>query len=218
MIMASRPWTGRAIPSPKRTRDRRGRRRGWLFPVARWTLSSFTLLAIMVGLAELVRAADTVQEPAGYRLDDYRAPTPGTLAGAVVLDASTLHHLMLTKPLVVIDVLPQPPRPANLPSTTLWHPPTRLDIPGSIWLANTGYGRLSPEIESYFRKALTSLTLGDPARPLAFYCEAQCWMSWNAAKRALSYGYKRVYWFPGGVQAWQGTGYPTLPNMPLSLK
>jgi PQQ-dependent catabolism-associated CXXCW motif protein len=184
----------------------------------RWALLQFLLSLFVICKVEYGRAADTVAEPAGYRLDDYRAPTPATLKGAVVIDASTLRHLMLTKPLVVIDVLPQPPRPANLPSTTLWHPPTRLDIPGSFWLANTGYGQLSPEMDNYFRKTLAGLTLGDPARPLAFYCEARCWMSWNAAKRALSYGYKHVYWFPGGMQGWQGTGYPTLSNIPLPLK
>ncbi|HWT97581.1 MAG TPA: PQQ-dependent catabolism-associated CXXCW motif protein [Terriglobales bacterium] len=184
----------------------------------RWAPLQFLLATIAIGAAEYGWAADTVPEPAGYRLDDYRGPTPASLKGASVLDASTLYHLMLTKPLVVIDVLPQPPRPANLPSTTLWHPPTRLDIPGSIWLANTGYGQLSPEMDSYFRKALAGLTLGDMTHPLAFYCEAQCWMSWNAAKRAFGYGYKHVYWFPGGVQAWHSTGYPMLPNLPLPPK
>jgi len=176
------------------------------------------LLTLMMGPALPGLAADSVAEPAGYRLDDYRGPTPATLKGATVLDAAGLHRLMLTKAIVVIDVLPQPPRPANLPATTLWHPPTRLDIPGGVWLANTGYGQLSPEMETYFRNALASLALGDMARPLAFYCEAQCWMSWNAAKRALSYGYRHVYWFPGGMQAWHEAGYPSLPNMPVPLK
>ena len=125
---------------------------------------------------------------------------------------------MLSQGIVVIDVLPQPPRPDKLPPTTLWHPPARHDIPGSIWLANTGYGALNPEVEVYFRNALERLTLGDKARALAFYCEAECWMSWNAAKRAVSYGYAHVYWFPGGMQEWNKSGYPTLPNMPIPLK
>jgi len=186
--------------------------------VKRWVPLQFMFLALMAGSAMPGRAADTVPEPAGYRLDDYRNPVPATLKGAIVLDAPGLHHLMLTKPLVVIDVLPQPPRPANLPATTLWHPPTRLDIPGSVWLANTGYGQLSPEMETYLRNALAGLSLGDMAHPLAFYCEAQCWMSWNVAKRAVAYGYKHVYWFPGGMQAWRAAGYPVLPNLPSPLK
>src|SRR5258708_4828866 len=31
-----------------------------------------------------------------------------------------------------IDVLPRPPRPANLPAGTIWHEKPRNDIPGSV--------------------------------------------------------------------------------------
>ncbi|HVJ40258.1 MAG TPA: PQQ-dependent catabolism-associated CXXCW motif protein [Dongiaceae bacterium] len=181
---------------------------------SRWLL----LFGLMAAPASGAVAADAVTEPPDYRVSDYRSPTPATLKGASTIDAGTLHHLMQTKPVVVIDVLPQPPRPANLPATTLWRPPTRIDIPGSIWLANTGYGQLAPEVESYFRTALERLTLGDKGRALAFYCEAECWMSWNAAKRAVSYGYRHVYWFGGGMRDWEAAGYPTLPNSPVPLK
>jgi PQQ-dependent catabolism-associated CXXCW motif protein len=166
----------------------------------------------------IAQAADDVPEPPDYRLDNYRSPTPATLQGATPIDAATLHALMTERPVIVIDVLPQPPRPENLPGTTYWRQPTRLDIPGSLWLANTGYGRLTPEMDSYFRQTLESLTLKDKSRALAFYCEAGCWMSWNAAKRALSYGYSHVYWFSGGMQAWDAAGYPVLSNLPLPLK
>jgi rhodanese-related sulfurtransferase len=32
-------------------------------------------------------------------------------------------------------------------------------------------------------------------------------MSWNAAKRALEWGYKSVIWFSEGTDAWQEAGY-----------
>ena len=35
------------------------------------------------------------------------------------------------------------------------------------------------------------------------YCQADCWMSWNAAKRALSYGYTNVAWYPDGTEGWE---------------
>ena len=62
---------------------------------------------------------------------------------------------------------------------------------------------------AYFHDALAALTLGDPARPLVFYCEANCWMSWNAARRAVAEGYTAVYWFPGGMQDWTTGNRPT---------
>jgi rhodanese-related sulfurtransferase len=33
-------------------------------------------------------------------------------------------------------------------------------------------------------------------------------MSWNAAKRALEYGYTNVMWFRDGTDGWQELGYP----------
>jgi len=32
------------------------------------------------------------------------------------------------------------------------------------------------------------------------YCHRNCWLSWNAAKRAISYGYRNVFWFPDGME------------------
>jgi PQQ-dependent catabolism-associated CXXCW motif protein len=159
-----------------------------------------------------------VPEPSDYRQDEYRADVPATLKGATVVDARQVHAMMAGEAVVVIDVLPQPPRPAALPATTLWHPPARHDIPGSIWLANVGFGGLSAEMDRYFRTALEAVSLGRKDRKLVFYCEAKCWMSWNAAKRALEYGYTSVYWFPGGMQDWTAAGYPTLLNAPIPVK
>jgi hypothetical protein len=36
------------------------------------------------------------------------------------------------------------------------------------------------------------VTGGNEGKSVAFYCKADCWMSWNAAKRAISYGYRDV--------------------------
>ena len=182
------------------------------------TLIALTFLALSSVAARSDSGTAPVPEPDGYRQDNYRSPVPASLAGATVVTADQLHRLMETRPIIVIDVLPQPPRPDKLPTETLWRPPARHNIPGSIWLANTGYGALSLDTENYFRRALERLTLGDKAHMLAFYCEASCWMSWNAAKRALSYGYRHVYWFPGGVHDWTKAGYPTLSAQPVPMR
>ena len=44
---------------------------------------------------------------------------------------------------------------ANLPVGTVWRDRQRLDIPGSIWLPDTGYGELAPVTEQYFRTGLS---------------------------------------------------------------
>ena len=86
--------------------------------------------------------------------------------------------------------------------------PPRENIPGSVWLPNVGYGELSAEFADYFRTELERLTGGDKSKPLVFYCDANCWMSWNAAKRAMTYGYSAVQWYPDGTDGWKEADLP----------
>jgi rhodanese-related sulfurtransferase len=41
-------------------------------------------------------------------------------------------------------------------------------------------------------------------------------MSWNAAKRAASLRYTRVYWYPDGTNGWEGTKLPTADAEPVA--
>lgn len=81
-----------------------------------------------------------------------------------------------------------------------------MTIEDAVWLPNVGYGVLSPEHDAYFRRNLSALTNGSKAKPLVFFCLRNCWMSWNAAKRALSYGYSNVAWYRDGTDGWQEAG------------
>jgi quinoprotein dehydrogenase-associated probable ABC transporter substrate-binding protein/PQQ-dependent catabolism-associated CXXCW motif protein len=146
----------------------------------------------------------TVEEPAGYRTDRYRAPVPATLAGATVLDAGSLKALIEAERPVVVDVMPKTRKPEGRDASQLWIEPKREGVPGAVWLPNVGYGELASDFRAYFETELAGLTGGDKAKPVVFYCDANCWMSWNAAKRAREeFGYTRVYWFPEGVQGWK---------------
>ena len=164
--------------------------------------------AARLALLWVALAAAAPPEPGGYRNDAYRAPTPATLKGARVLNAAEAHALWTSKSAAFIDVLPQPPRPKNLPKGVLWRDKPRDDIPGSLWLPDTGYGELAPSTLAYFAAGLKKASGGDINRPLVFYCQRECWMSWNAARRALTLGYKSVDWFPDGADGWRDAGYP----------
>ena len=108
---------------------------------------------------------------------------------------------------VFIDVLPRAPKPPNLPAGTVWRDKPRFNIPGSVWLPDTGYGKLAEATEDYLRRGLERASGGNKAALLVIYCQEDCWMSWNAAKRAmLELGYAKVYWFPEGVQGWKTAG------------
>jgi rhodanese-related sulfurtransferase len=39
-------------------------------------------------------------------------------------------------------------------------------------------------------------------------------MSWNAAKRVLSYGYSNVAWYPDGTDGWERAGLPLVEAQP----
>jgi PQQ-dependent catabolism-associated CXXCW motif protein len=148
------------------------------------------------------------KEPAGYRMDDYGAIVPATLKGASVLNTAKAYELWSQKTAVFVDVLPRPPKPAGLPKEAVWRDAPRQDIPGSIWLPDTGYGELAAPTQLYLEHGLSRSTRGDKSKALVFYCRKNCWMSWNAAKRALSIGYTSVSWYPDGADGWGAAGKP----------
>jgi PQQ-dependent catabolism-associated CXXCW motif protein len=164
--------------------------------------------ALLLTLLMPGAAAASPHEPSGYRMEQYRAPTPATLAGALVLDTPAAEQLWREGGAVFVDVLPRDARPANLPAGTVWRDRRREAIPGGAWLPNVGYGALSEEMNRYFQRSLLELTAGERTRPLVFYCQVDCWMSWNAAKRALTLGYTRVAWYPEGTDGWAAAGLP----------
>jgi PQQ-dependent catabolism-associated CXXCW motif protein len=158
--------------------------------------------------ASSVAAPAGPAEPEGYRMDAYRAATPATLAGATTVSTVEVRDLQRSGDVLFVDVLPRPPKPANLPEDIVWRTPKRFNIPGSVWLANVGYGALNPRMDAYFRSNLERLTGGNFGHPILFYCLADCWMSWNAAKRALAYGYTRIFWYPDGTNGWAADSLP----------
>ncbi|HEY9212554.1 MAG TPA: PQQ-dependent catabolism-associated CXXCW motif protein [Ancylobacter sp.] len=154
------------------------------------------------------QAAAPVPEPDGYRMDVYRAPTPATLRGARVLDTPAAEILWRDKSTTFIDVMPRDVKPANLPAGTIWRDKKREHLPGSVWLPNVGYGILNAEVDGYFRRGLEEASGARRDTPLVFYCQTDCWMSWNAAKRAMEYGYTSVSWYPAGSDDWAKAGLP----------
>ncbi|MCG5237714.1 PQQ-dependent catabolism-associated CXXCW motif protein [Xanthobacter oligotrophicus] len=179
---------------------------------ARAAFAALCLAACLSG--SIAAAEDAPPEPGGYRLEAYRAPTPATLAGAKVLDTDAAAEIWRAGTAAFIDVLPRPPRPAGLPEGTVWRDAPHDSIPGAIWLPNVGFGALNADTEAYFRAGLEAASRGDVNAPLVIFCQRQCWMSWNAAKRVLEHGYRNVAWFPDGTDGWAQAGLPLTPATP----
>ncbi|WP_150524099.1 PQQ-dependent catabolism-associated CXXCW motif protein [Roseibium sediminis] len=149
-----------------------------------------------------------VPEPDGYREDPYRGEVPQTLKGGTVVSSEEANALWSEGKTAFIDVLPRPPKPKNLPKGTIWREKPRHSIPGSLWLPNVGYGQIAEITAGYFKDGLKKATGDDKEHPVLFFCLEECWMSWNAAKRALEYGYTTVYWYPEGTDGWTFYDYP----------
>jgi PQQ-dependent catabolism-associated CXXCW motif protein len=169
---------------------------------------------LLAAFAAAAHAQVLVPEPDEYRTEDYRTLVPATLAGARVLSTAEAEAIWRAKSGVFIDVLPRTPKPPNLPAGTVWREKSRRNIPGTIWLPDTGYGKLAPATEDYLRRGLAHASGGDNTKLLVIYCQADCWMSWNAAKRVLSYGYANVAWYPDGTEGWERADLPLADSQP----
>lgn len=170
------------------------------------TLAALIVAALIAFLSVAALAqAQTVPEPDGFRSEPYLAPVPATLAGAQVIDAARAVQ-MHEQGVPFLDVLPRRSRPENLPEGTIWREKPHYTIPGAAWLFDTGYDRLSDVEKQRLANGLRDATGGDKSAPVVMFCKADCWMSWNAAKRAVAMGYGAVYWFPEGVDGWAANG------------
>jgi len=70
-------------------------------------------------------------------------------------------------------------------------------------------GSFDDNVQREFGAYLKQVTQGRQDLPLVFYCAStMCWMSYNAALRAIRMGYQKVGWYRGGVEAWKEAGLP----------
>ena len=171
---------------------------------------AYAALAAMLLVSGLAHADPTVPVPDGYRQDDYRAPVPDSVPGGEVLHLPAMQDLIARGGAVLVDVLPAPRRPAAMRPGTPWLPQPHRSLPGALWWPEVGRGALPEGAEARFAARLRAATGGDPGRLVVFFCLNDCWMSWNAARRAASLGV-RAGWFPEGVDGWETAGLPTQP-------
>lgn len=148
----------------------------------------------------------------GYRTDRYRAPIDRPLEGGRAVSIAEVDRL-LADGAALIDVMPA--RAGFDSETGRWllvEP--RANIPGSVWLPDVGRGALEPRLAAYFEGSLRRLRAEAPNRPLIFYCMSDCWMSWNAVKRAGALGFRDLYWYPDGTDGWRDANRALVPGDP----
>lgn len=74
-------------------------------------------------------------------------------------------------------------------------------------------GNFNDQVQTALANELNQLTNGRKDFPVVFFCQGvRCWESYNAVLRAWNAGYRNVYWYRGGLQAWQEAGFPMMPT------
>ena len=137
------------------------------------------------------------------RRRDYHAPTPLAIPGGRMVRTIELQSMLMGRsPPHLIDVL------GGRGHRT---------IRGAFWLPGAGAGDLSPDESRRFVDAVAKFAAGDKSRPLAFFCaDRECWLSYNAALRAIAAGYTNIMWYRGGIAAWLHAGFPMSPAEPFA--
>ena len=165
-------------------------------------------LVLCIALGAMEVHAQTGAKPAVYgdeardwnvrptsrlRTTDYHAPTPLSIPGGRMVTTEELKAMRSAQPApYLIDVLG-----GNVHRT----------IGGAFWMIGAGAGDFNREEEKRFATALAGFAAGDKGRPLVFFCvDAECWLSYNAALRAIALGYTNVMWYRGGISSWRISG------------
>ena len=188
------------------------------------TRCAFSVLrAAMVAAAFLCTVPAFAQEPAkpgvygeedrdwnvaptkAYRTDDYHGPTPRQIPGGRVVSTYELSQMMHQQPRpYVIDVLGGG---------------THRTIAGAFWMIGAGAGDMNREEEKRFVEAMGKFAGGNKNQALVFFCvDSQCWLSYNAALRAIAAGYTNVIWYRGGVAAWRQADQLMTMSEPFAWK
>ena len=135
-----------------------------------------------------------VAAPRALHSGAFHGPTPNRIPGGQVITTQGLMALLQRDlPVHVFDVLG-----------------SRTALPQAVSLAWAAQpGSFDDATQQQLARMLIQATRGRMDAPLVFYCQSpQCWMSYNAAARAIHLGYRNVLWYRGGVEAWQRAGQP----------
>ena len=133
------------------------------------------------------------------RVNSYEGPTPNTITGAHTITTPQLRDVLASpNPPLLIDVLGGNPQDS---------------LPGAILFSQAGTGNsYGDQVQQRLAGHLAQLTHNNLRAPIVFFCLSKtCWLSHNAAVRAVALGYTNVMWYRGGRNAWMAAGLPMEP-------
>lgn len=143
-------------------------------------LKFFSALALSIGLAVPVLAADT----------------PATLKGTTLVSAAEVSK-MLSSGVPVID-------------TRVAAEYAEKTVKGAKNVPYKEKSAKEVNFDASQDSFDLSKLPADKAAPIVFFCNSgSCWKSYKASVAALKAGYTKINWFRGGVPEWVTAGLPT---------
>ncbi len=164
-------------------------------------------LIALLPFASPLRAQPDTFDAEGYRIAHYRSPVSRPPDGVGRIAPAAAAQLHPGRDALFIDVLPA--EGGHRQEDGRWRLARPRDsIPGAHWFPEAGRGVLSPDIAPWFSAGIARLTKGNKDRMLILFCLSDCWMSWNAAKRLHTMGYRNVWWLAEGTDGWRDLSRP----------
>ncbi|MEO9514517.1 MAG: rhodanese-like domain-containing protein [Paracoccaceae bacterium] len=131
------------------------------------------------------------------RQGQFHGPTPTSVPGAQLVTTQVLfENLNQGVQIILIDVLGGQYSLPNAYSAT----------------ALASSGSFQDHTQQQANTWLNQITNGQKDMPIVLFCsDPLCWLSYNATLRTVAAGYTNVYWYRGGLQAWQMAGLQMTP-------
>ncbi len=139
--------------------------------------------------------ADWGVAPGSELHDELFGHTPITVPGAATISTLGLKEILISAQPVLIDV-----------ALESWG----WSLPGAIGLQGTGHGSALPDAwQRRFQAKMHALTDGDLSAPIVAFCtNSERFTGYNLACRLVPLGYRNVFWYRGGREAWSVAGLP----------
>lgn len=159
--------------------------------LARW----FSTNATSSGLKPVMERPDMAMYKAVAELGYF---TPNSLPGAEVVKAADVRKLVAEGAVIVDTRSEKEYKAKRIPQAVFvpYHEKSLKDV------------AFDPAKDDF--RDLAKL---DKDKPTIFSCNgAECWKSYKASKAAVAAGFKKVYWFRGGLPEWESTGLQVAQN------
>lgn len=174
---------------------------------------------IGLALAALLVVGPARGEPAlfdaqGYRAARYRAPIDRDPVPARRIALPAALTLAAGRDAILIDVTPAEGGVRDAVSGRWRLAEAHQTLPGALWFPETGRASPDPVLWRGLVGRLGALRRAHPGVPIVVFCRADCWMSWNAARRLAGGGMGGVWWLAEGIDGWHDAGQPLVNAVP----